>query len=153
MGMTATTALALVLSPLPAPLVVPPSAERVVADGPGYPCRRCLRDATAGEELHLLSYDPWLGESPYRQPGPIFVHVSACHHDPAAGGDELPVQLTSRVLSVRAFDAQHRMTSCELTPGDELAESAARLFADDSAAYLHVHNAGAGCFAVRIDRA
>jgi hypothetical protein len=53
---------------------------------------------------------------------------------------------------VRGFDRDHLMLGGTVVPGAELRETAERLLADDAVAYLHVHNAGAGCFAVRIDR-
>jgi len=152
----------LVLTPLPAPLPsldpLPPGARAVVADAaPGYPCRRCLRDAAPGETVILLSYDPFLGESPYRQPGPIYVHRETCAPASPAPADELPEhlpeQLTRRLLSVRAFDEDHLMRTAVVTPGVELARVAGELLDAPDTAYLHVHNAGPGCFAVRIDRA
>lgn len=147
-----------VLTPLPSPLppLDPPPAGslRVVADAPfGFPCRRCLRDAATGEALVLLSYDPFRGDSPYRQPGPVFVHERDCAPDPDAGAEALPEQLTRRLLSVRAFDADHRMCSASVVEGPDLAGAATEALAAEGVAYLHVHNAGPGCFAVRIDRA
>jgi hypothetical protein len=144
----------LTVRPLPAPL---PSASlaqgrAVVVDEPdAYPCRRCLRDAEPGETVLLLSYDPFEAgvESPYRQPGPIFVHAEPCAHEPT---DALPDQLTRRVLSVRSFGADHLMRGGVVVPGAELGEAAAALLEDADVAYLHVHNAGPGCFAARLDR-
>ncbi len=146
------------LRPLPNPLGdpgdLPPETTRiVVADEPhSYPCRRCLRDAEPGERLVLLSYDPFTGDSPYRQAGPIYVHAGPCAPHPHGPGHELPDQLTRRQLSVRGFDRDHSMTNAAVVPGTALSEAADRLFEDPAVAYLHVHNAGAGCFAVRIDR-
>lgn len=146
----------LALRPLPAPLPdlepLPPTARSVVVDEEhSFPCRRCLRDAQPGERVLLLSYDPFAPDavSPYRQPGPIYVHEALCSHEPS---DELPDQLTRRVLSVRSFAGDHLMLGGTVVPGSELEETAERLLADDAVSYLHVHNAGPGCFAVRIDR-
>lgn len=150
----------LTLTPLPAPLpdvaTLPPGAVRhVVADEPdSYPCRRCLRDAEPGEALVLLAYDPFLGTSPYRQPGPVYVHAQECVPGPldlAPGA--VPRQLARRRLSVRAFDADHLMSAAEVVDGPQVADVAQRLLADPDVAYLHVHNAAPGCFAVRVDRA
>lgn len=146
------------LTPLPAPLPalhpLPDGARRVrVDDAHGYPCRRCLRDAEPGETVVLLSYDPFLESgSPYRQPGPIYVHDRPCAPDAAPDG-ALPDQLTRRLLSVRAFNAKALMRDATVTAGTELAQVASAMLADPKVAYLHVHNAGPGCFAVRIDRA
>jgi hypothetical protein len=148
----------LVLVPLPAPIpdieTLPTGAvRRVIADAsPGFPCRRCLRDAEPGEELLLLAYDPFLGTSPYRQAGPVFVHTTACApHGSLALTDGVPDQLARRLLSVRAFDAGHMMLDAVVTPGTALVDVAERLFTRGGVAYLHVHNAGPGCFAARID--
>lgn len=147
---------AFVLTPLPVPLpdldrLDPAVVRRVVADArPGLPCRRCLRDAEEGEAVVLLTYDPFLGTSPYRQAGPVYVHERDCAPGPLDGA--VPEQLTRRTLSVRAFDTAHLMVGARLVPGTELAATASTLLDDPGTAYLHVHNAGPGCFAVRIDR-
>ena len=149
--------------PLPAPLPdiasLPDGAvRRVVADQPlSFPCRRCLRDAEPGEPLLLLAYDPFLGASPYRQPGPIFVHEAECSADPAdlasTAARPAPDQLRRRRLSVRSFDAAHLMVGAELTDGEAVADVPRRMLSDPRATYLHVHNAAPGCFAVRVDPA
>ena len=142
------------LRPLPTPLPDLEAAEvRVleVDEAHAYPCRRCLTDAEPGERVLLLSYDPFRHDSPYRQHGPIFVHERDCapaERRPA----ELPEQLTRRVLSVRAFDADALMLRGVVTDGAELTRVANDLLSDERVDFLHVHNAGAGCFAVRIDR-
>ncbi len=146
------------LSPLPARLPslrpLPLGATVVVVDEAlSYPCRRCLRDAEPGEQVVLLSYDPFDDDdaaTAYRQPGPIFVHEESCTYEPS---DELPGQLTRRLLSVRSFAPDHAMSGGVVVQGVDLRETVERLLDDESVAYLHVHNAGPGCFATRIDRA
>jgi hypothetical protein len=134
--------------PLPAPLTDDPGAVRVRVDRPNaYPCRRCLRDAEPGETVLLLSYDPFVGRSPYSGPGPIYVHDHQCA---AFEGDGLPDQLTRRLLSVRAYDDDHMLVDADVIEGTALRDEAQRLLRD--ASYLHVHNARPGCFAARIDR-
>jgi len=146
---------ALAVRALPAPLPSPPrhgTRTIVVDEANAYPCRRCLRDAEPGESVLLLSYDPFDDDAltPYRQPGPIYVHAETCDFEPAS---TLPDQLTRRVLSVRSFGADHLMRGGVVVRGAELDETAARLLDDPDVAYLHVHNAGPGCLAARIDRA
>lgn len=149
----------LVLVPLPAPVpaldALPAAAvARVTADvSPGFPCRRCLQDAAVGEQLVLLAYDPFRGSSPYRQPGPVYLHERDCAPvDSLVLANGVPEQLARRVLSVRAFDADHLMVDAVVSQGSALTEAAERLFASPRVDYLHVHNAGPGCFAVRIVR-
>jgi hypothetical protein len=44
------------------------------------------------------------------------------------------------------------MVDAGVVQGHELAEKAQAMFIDSAVEYIHVHYAGAGCFAVRIDR-
>jgi hypothetical protein len=135
------------VTPLPAPLSDDPGAIRVRVDKPNdYPCRRCLQDAEVGETVVLLSYDPFVGTSPYSGPGPIYVHDRECA---AFDGDGIPDQLTRRLLSVRAYDERHMLVDADVIEGTDLPSTAQRLL--NGASYLHVHNARPGCFAARID--
>lgn len=138
---------------LPAPLVVnQDNSIRKIVDSPsGYPCRRCLEDGNLGEEMDLVSYDPFPAASPYTGPGPIFVHRKDCPRYQCDGS--VPDQQHRRLLSVRAYDVNHLMVGFAVVEGKNLAERAESLFADAKVEYLHVHNAGPGCFAVRIDKA
>ncbi|KAK2612611.1 hypothetical protein QQS21_001383 [Conoideocrella luteorostrata] len=132
----------------------PPSLLQVVTvdkEG-GSPCRRCLRDGSLGDTMILAPYDPFLGDSPYRQPGPIFVHVSP-QCEPYKPDGSVPEQLHRRLLSMRAFDASHCMVDTEVVKGDQIVEVSNKMMENDAVTYIHVHYAKAGCFAVRIDRA
>ena len=123
-------------------------ARQVRADGPS-PCRRCLRNAEVGDELVLAPYNPFTPESPYAGEGPVFVHADGCAApQPTAGA--LCEQVFGRLLSVRAYDAQAMMLGAEVLPGEELAERAGELLGSEGA-FLHVHFAGPGCFAFRVD--
>lgn len=127
-------------------------AVRVIADKrPGFPCRISLQDAAIGERLILLNYEHLPVASPYRSRHAIFVSESATEVHLAAG--EVPEQLRSRLLSVRAFDARDMMQSAEIAPGTALESLIDQLFSNPEVAYLHIHNAKRGCYAARVDRA
>lgn len=121
---------------------------RIADESPGYPCRQCLRDAAVGEELVLVSYDPFEGygeHSPYRSASPIFLHRDDCSAriDPAA----VPDQLRRRRLSLRAFDTEAMMLDGRVVDGVDLGAALDELLSDASVDRIHVHNAGPGCFA------
>ena len=83
-------------------------AVRVTADNDrGYPCRVSLEDAKSGEELLLLPYEHLPVKSPYRASGPIFVRRGATQCLPEPG--EIPEYVSRRLISVRAYDANHMM--------------------------------------------
>jgi hypothetical protein len=118
---------------------------------PGYPCRRCLRDAEIGEELMLVSHDPFDQDSPYRSASPIFLHLRPC--EAAAPSAELPSQLTGRQLSVRAFDNDAMMIDAAIIDGADLATNLYRLFCNENTDRIHIHNASRGCWAATAERA
>jgi hypothetical protein len=122
----------------------------VTDEKPGYPCRQCLRDAEVGEELVLVSHDPFDQDSPYRSASPIFLHVHPC--EPAAPA-ALPSQLTGRQLSLRAFDHDAMMIDAAIIDGADLATNLDRLFDNESTNRIHIHNASRGCWAVTAERA
>jgi Protein of unknown function (DUF1203) len=123
----------------------------VADEKPGYPCRQCLRDAEIGEELVLVSHDPFDQESPYRSASPIFLHLHPCEAAPQ--GAELPSQLTVRQLSVRAFDQDAMMIDAAVIDGSDLAANLNRLFGEENTDRIHIHNASRGCWAVTAERA
>jgi hypothetical protein len=135
----------------------PAEADRLRAAGgvgytadskPGYPCRQCLRDAEIGDEMLLVSYDPFIASSPYRCASPIFIHRAPCE----SSRQGLPEQLTSRTLSVRGFDSTSMMLDAALIEGTDLAGTIETLFDNPAIDHLHVHNASRGCWAARVER-
>ena len=126
--------------------------QRIRADShPGFPCRVSLADAEIGEELLLLAFEHQPGASPYRASGPIFVRRHASQAVMPIGA--LSPYVTSRMISLRAYDANHSMVSAEVCEGPNLESHIERAFADEMTAYLHLHHAGRGCFFCRVDRA
>ena len=129
----------------------PGAVPAVAGDGP-YPVRCCLTDDQDGAGVILASVMPFRGESPYAARSPVYVHAERCAghtEDPGA----VPEMLRGRLLSVRAYDGRHMLTGTEVLPGTELEAAIERLLGEDAGAYLHVHFAGPGCYACRIDRA
>lgn len=123
----------------------------VADEHPGYPCRQCLRDADIGEELILVSYDPFAKDTPYRSAGPIFLHRSPCAPD-VSTDDDLPTQLTHRQLSVRSFDTNEMMIDAAIIDGEDLRDTIRTFFDAAESDKIHIHNATRGCWAVTIER-
>lgn len=127
-------------------------AIRYTADSkPGFPCRITLDDAEPGETVLLLNHEHLAVDTPYRARHAIFVRESAVA--PARVEDTLPPALASRLLAIRAYDADGMMIDAEVIEGAEAVPLIERFFDNPRAAYLHAHNARRGCFAARIDRA
>lgn len=126
--------------------------EVKIADAPkGFPCRVSLRDAPAGARMLLLNFEHQPANTPYRSRHAIFVQDGAEEAHPEV--NEVPEVLASRTLSVRAFDEAGQMVDAVVVNGREAGQAFERLLGVPGAAYLHVHNAGRGCYAARVDRA
>lgn len=137
---------------LPTPLVDDTRVIARVVDSKGSaPCRRCPQDGKIGEEMILTPYDPFLSPSPYSGTGPIFVHRKKCEGYKCDGS--VPDQKWTQLLSIRAFNADHMLLGFAVGEGRDLEEKAGALLRELKSEYLHVHYAGPGCFAVRVDKA
>jgi hypothetical protein len=129
----------------------PGAVPAVAGDGP-YPVRCCLSDAHDATGVVLTSVMPFRGESPYAARSPVYVHAERCAGHAEEPG-AVPEMLRGRLLSVRAYDGSHMLTGTEVLQGTDLEPAIDRLLGRDPGAYIHVHFAGPGCFACRIDRA
>ena len=122
-------------------------------DGPGYPCRACLRLGQPGEAMLLASWDLPLPQGPYWTPSPVFLHAHDCGG--AALEDALPeTVLVNSIISLRHYDAAG-MCLYDLgvvVPGEE-AEAALRArIGDPRVAYVNIHTARPGCWLTRVDK-
>ena len=124
-------------------------AQRRIAES-AYPCRVSLTDCRPGDEVLLVNYEHHAVESPYRMRFAIYVRKGDRTYNKI---DEVPDQLRSRTLAVRAFDAKGMMLGHELVHGRDLEGAIERLFQAAEAEYLHVHFAAPGCYAARVLRA
>ena len=122
------------------------------ADDGRYPCRVTLEDAAPGETLLLVNYEHQPAPTPYRSHYAIFVSEAA-RETRRLGPGQLPPVLRGRNIALRAYDSAGMLHDMALCLDDDVAVTAERLLADPAAAYLHAHNAAAGCYAARIDRA
>lgn len=126
-------------------------ARRVIASGPGFPCRISLEDAEPGETLILANFEHLPVASPFRSRHAVYVREGA--GDAAEYRDAVPEQFRSRMLSLRAFDEDGMMVDADLADGREVEATIERMLRAPGVAYLHAHFAKPGCFAGRIDRA
>jgi hypothetical protein len=123
----------------------------IVDDKPGFPCRVSLVDAEVGETVLLVSFLHHDVATPYRGSSPVFIRAGARTATPGPG--EVPLMLRHRLLSVRAYDQAGMLLDARVAPGTELEAVIGDLFAPAQASYLHLHNAGPGCFNCAVLRA
>lgn len=127
-------------------------ARRVNVDSyPGYPCRVSLMDAPVGERVILTPFRHHDVNSPYQSAGPILVRENVQTAKPDV--NEIPVMFHHRLLSVRAYNERAMMKNARVVEGRDLEETVRDFFTAGSISYLHVHNAGPGCFNCMVQRA
>lgn len=124
-------------------------AQMVRADeANAYPCRVSLRDAEIGETLLLLPWQHVAPPSPYQASGPIFVKNGA--QAATLVVNEVPDYVSRRLISVRAYDANHIMVDAEVCAGSEVHTEIRRMLATANVRYLHLHNARRGCYSCKV---
>lgn len=115
------------------------------------PLRCCLRGATAGEDIALISYSPWTQPSPWAEAGPVFVHFGRC-----AGYDrpgEYPEALRGSRKVLRPYDHTGALAydRIRIVAPDEDPEAAVRSILDHpDLAFVHVRSASAGCLTFEV---
>jgi hypothetical protein len=115
------------------------------------PLRCCLRRASAGEDIALISYSPWTRPSPWREVGPVFVHFGRCDGY-GATGDYPPVFRDSPSM-LNPFDhagarAYEHITF--VTPADDHEAAVRAVMSQPEVAFLHVRSSVAGCLTFEV---
>jgi len=126
-------------------------ARRLIADaGRSFPCRVTLDDAREGEELILLNHVHHDVAGPYRSAFAIYVRRDAVQ---AAYEDTCPPCFADRTLSLRGFAEDGALAKAQLAPPGGADAAIRDLLSNPAIAYINAHNAAAGCFAARVERA
>ncbi|WP_420334874.1 DUF1203 domain-containing protein [Roseibium sp.] len=115
------------------------------------PCRVSLTDLAEGQRVFLLNFEHQPGKSPYQSRHAIYVGDGALENHPAP--DVVPASISSRLLSVRAFNAAHEIIDADVIDGSEVAGLISNFFSNPDVDYLHLHFAKRGCFAAKVTRA
>jgi Protein of unknown function (DUF1203) len=124
-------------------------AMRVIADGPGYPCRVSLAEAEPGEELILVNHVSNDVDGPFRTAHAIYVRKDAA---PAEFVDAAPASLDTRTIGLRGFDTVGMLRGGLLALPGEADGRIRELFENPEIDTIHAHTATYGCFLARIER-
>jgi hypothetical protein len=118
-----------------------------------YPCRHCLREASAKTGMLLLSYQAPKPKSVYGHPTAIFMCAGECERFEQP--DAIPDIVRNRLVSFRAFGSDGMMIylANAIVEGDGHAAAVRRIFALEDVAYINVHTARPGCLLCHIERA
>lgn len=126
--------------------------ETMISDGPGHPCRHCLKNIEAGAALLVFAYRPFPELQPYAETGPVFLHKEPCARYAA---EEImpPVLTTSRDFILRGYGENNRIVygTGAVTAIGDISIYAGQLLDRPEIAYVHVRSARNNCFQCRID--
>ena len=126
-------------------------AVRVIATHkPGFPCRVSLEDANVGEEVLLVHYQHHTTASPFQASHAVYIRPTST--EAILEEDQVPDQLRTRTLSLRAFDETGMMIEADLSEGVDLKTALHRLFQNSAVSYIHIHFAKPGCYAAIAER-
>ncbi|MGG5810251.1 DUF1203 domain-containing protein [Falsiroseomonas sp. CW058] len=123
------------------------------ADGPGFPCRHCLRLAAPGEAMLLGSWDLPRPRGTYWTPSPVFLHAADCPR--FAAKDEIPpAVLGNPLVSVRCYDAADLCLYDlgQVCEGVAVAAPLGRALADPRTRFVNIHTARPGCWLAGVER-
>ena len=127
--------------------------HRRVADGPGFPCRHCLRLAEPGEAMLLGSWDLPRPGGAYWTPSPVFLHARDCPRFEAEN-EIAPTVLANGLVSVRAYDSAELCLYDlgQVGAGAEVAVPLHRALADPRTHFVNIHTARPGCWLAGAER-
>ena len=117
-----------------------------------YPCRHCLREASARNGMLLLSYQTPKPKSVYGQPTAIFMCASSCERFEQQ--DTIPDIVRNRLVSLRAFRSDGMMIydANQIVDGGDYNAAVRKIFSSDDVAFINAHTAKAGCMLCHIER-
>jgi hypothetical protein len=111
------------------------------------PVRCCLRVATPGEQIALISFAPFAHPSPWTEVGPVFMHAEACAgHAPEDG---LPAQLRTGPRVLRTYRADDTLDYEDIAivgDGEDIAPALDAALARPEVATVHVRAFASQCF-------
>lgn len=132
-------------------LLVHNAVRCTVTECPGAPCRISLEDAEIGEEVILVHHTHLPVNSPFASSHAIYVRKGVKQAKLEVG--EVPTLMRGRLMSVRAFSANHMMVNADVVEGTQIEAAIEQMFSHPQADYIHAHYAKPGCFAARVTRA
>jgi len=109
-----------------------------------------LVDAAVGETVLALPFSHHAVSSPFYATGPIYIREDA--EEASLNVNEIPQQLKTRTLSIRAYNKSSMMINAKICNGGQLNEYINLLFNDAKVDYLHIHFAAPGCYSCAVYR-
>lgn len=130
------------------------SAETLISDGNGNPCRQCLDMIKKNEPLLVFAHRPFNTVNPYTELGPVFLHKNHCEPYRNDAIAIPPALEDSDHYILRGYYADQRIVygTGQVTPQNQIISYAQKLFERSEIQFIHVRSATNNCWQARIDR-
>ncbi len=133
------------------PIYRHPVQITVAGVGDYGPCRVCLNTFSIGERRILFLYNPFSAQQEADFAGPIYIHADHCQ--PYATPQNFPEPIRSLPITLRGYDAHNHFIVEEHPHSLDVETAIETLLRQPEIAFLHIRNAEAKCFILRIERA
>ncbi|MGB0925945.1 MAG: DUF1203 domain-containing protein [Pikeienuella sp.] len=127
-------------------------AESAISNGKGVPCRYCLCDIPAGDNILVLAHRPFAGLHPYAETGPIFLCAECERREDAPSAPPVIETRTEMLVKAYGVDERIRYGTGQITPTDDIPAYCEALLNDRETATVHIRSATNNCFICRVDR-
>ena len=127
--------------------------ERKRLEAPTYPCRHCLEEIPADEDVLILAHRPFRRQHAYAETGPIFLCGKDCAR--AEPSQNVPEILRADQFLVRGYDGEERIVygTGRVIPTRSIADYSIELLSNLDIAFVDVRSAANNCYQCRIVRA
>jgi len=117
-----------------------------------YPCRHCLREASAKNGMLLFSYQTSKPRSVYGQPTAVFMCAHGCER--FERHNTIADIVNNRLVSFRAFHSDDMMIydANRIAEGGNYDPIVRMILAREDVAYINAHTAKAGCMLCHVER-
>ncbi|MBH3284029.1 DUF1203 domain-containing protein [Serratia marcescens] len=126
------------------------AVRQTVNSNLGYPDRISLRNIPTGENSILINHIYQPADTPYFGSHAIYIWEGC--NDQGIYVNELPEVMTTRLLSLRAYDEEHFLRQADICEGKCAESLICRFFKDSTISYIHIHNAKHGCYSCLCER-
>ncbi len=113
----------------------------------GWPLRCCLNDSAPGERVAIIAWSPFEWDGPYREVGPVVVHVDGCDGPPET--ETLPPALDQSPMVLRPYSYDRRIAYehvRHVDQGESLTDHVRQLLAVGNIEFVHGRNVTGGCY-------
>lgn len=127
--------------------------EKVISEGGSMPCRHCLTNIKAGEEMLIIAHRPFESVQPYAEQGPIFLHEEQClRYKENRTPPKMFLEQEHYLIRGYTSDERIKYGTGKVIKTSSMADECAAILADIEIKFIHVRSASNNCYQCRVER-